>query len=230
VDNDTAARRETIRYHEALYQASAGTGGWPSRPHPLIVDSLALIPEPVHAYDLGAGIGRHTLLLARRLPAGSRVTAVDLLPSALDRLTESAVRAGLEDRIETLAADLETYRFPASDAGLIVAFSVVEHVSSLQAMTHLLARCRAATRPGGVNVIAIFADREEVTALSTRRALVECWLTSQQARDALLHAYRGWEILLDTCSPTAVSEMRDGEPYQLRATCITVVARRPSSY
>jgi SAM-dependent methyltransferase len=231
VDDGTAARRETIRYHEGLYgQAGPGAAGrWLSRPHPLVVDSPALVAQPVHAYDLGAGIGRHTLLLARELPAGSRVTAVDLLPSALDRLTENATRAGLEDRIETLAADLESYRFPARDAGLVLAFSAVEHVSSLAALTHLLARCRDATRPGGVNVIAIFADREEVTARSTRRALVECWLTTHQARDTLLHAYRGWEVLVDTCSPSAVSETRDGEAYQLRSTLVTVIARRPSS-
>src|SRR5512144_3049409 len=156
VNDFDASRRETIRYHEALYRRSdlETAGTWLSRPHHLVVDALALVSEAVHAYDLGAGIGRHTLLMARELPAGSRVTAVDLLPSALDQLTENAARTGLGDRVDVVAADLETYEFPARDAGLVLAFSAVEHVSSLPALTRLLARCRDATLPGGVNVIA----------------------------------------------------------------------------
>jgi predicted O-methyltransferase YrrM len=65
-----------------------------------------LVSGPLHAYDLGAGTGRHTLLMAGRLGADSRVTAVDLLPEALERLCENAATAGLADRVETVAADL----------------------------------------------------------------------------------------------------------------------------
>jgi SAM-dependent methyltransferase len=227
VNDFGAARRETIRYHEALYGrlGSSPPGGWPARPHRLVVDALASVTEPVHAYDLGAGIGRHTLRMAVGLPAGSRVTAVDLLPSALDRLTESATRAGVGDRIEVVAADLERYRFPARDAGVVVAFSALEHLSSPNAIRELLARCRGATLPGGVNVIAIFADRREVTGHGTRPALIECPLTSQQARATLLAAYRGWEVLIDDRAPADAAETRDGEDYELRSTLVTFVAR-----
>jgi tRNA G37 N-methylase Trm5 len=57
-----------------------------------MADALDLVPsgKPVVAYDLGAGIGRHTIPLLRELPDGSDVFAVDLLPSAL-RALENAV-------------------------------------------------------------------------------------------------------------------------------------------
>ena len=73
--------------------------------------------HPVHAYDLGAGVGRHTLPIVAGLPMGSRVTAVDLIPSALANLVENAAAAGLSNRIETVNADLESWAFPADDAG-----------------------------------------------------------------------------------------------------------------
>src|SRR5664280_2103609 len=157
-------------------------GSWLAHPHPLVMDSLGLVTRPVHAYDLGAGVGRHTLPIVAGLPAGSRVTAVDLIPSALASLVENAAAAGLSNRIETVSADLESWTFPADDAGLIVAFSALEHVSSLDAFCVVLERCRAATIPGGVNVIGIVADREEVSSSGARRAaLIELPLSGEQA-------------------------------------------------
>jgi len=140
IDGFARARAETIRYHETLYRGTClGTrGSWLARPHPLVMDSLRLVTRPVHAYDLGAGVGRHTLPIVDGLPTGSRVTAVDLIPSALATLVENAAAAGLSDRVETVIADLESWAFPADDAGLIVAFSALEHVSSLDAFGAVL--------------------------------------------------------------------------------------------
>lgn len=227
MDDDGTARRETIRYHEALYNRpdDAAAAGWAARPHGLVVDAVARVSEPVHAYDLGAGAGRHSVLMAGRLPLGSRVTAVDLLPSGLDRLTETAARAGVADRIEVVEADLENYRFPARDAGIILAFSVLEHLSTDGALTAVLGRCRDATLPGGIIVTAIFADRVEVTARGSRPAPVECPLSAERARDALASACHGWEVLVDRSTPTAVREVRGGEAYDLRATMVAFVAR-----
>jgi tellurite methyltransferase len=69
------------------------------------------------------------------------VTAVDLIPSALASLVENAVAAGLSDRVETVNADLESWAFPADDAGLIIAFSALEHVSSMDAFGAILEPC-----------------------------------------------------------------------------------------
>lgn len=227
IDDVEAARQETLRYHRELYATSAlgAPGSWLARPHRLVLDALHLVHEPVHAYDLGAGIGRHALPMAARLPAGSRVTAVDLLPGALRRLQAEAERGGLADRIDVVEADLEHYRFPAPDAGLVVGFSALEHVTSPAALTRLLDRCRAATAPGGVHVLAIAADRREVTATGERRALVECPLTAEQARDRLERAYQGWDVLVDRCSPTVAREERGGEEYELHATLVSLVVR-----
>src|SRR5579875_2112617 len=112
------ARRETIRYHEELYGAT-GLGqpdAWLKKPHPLVFDALRLLsPEhPVTAYDLGAGIGRHTAPMMRLLPAGSHVHAVDLLASALRRLEATVPRRG--STLHTQQADLADFVFPtASD-------------------------------------------------------------------------------------------------------------------
>src|ERR1035437_7848687 len=188
IDEFVRARAETIPYHETLYRStSLGTrGSWLAHPHPLVMDSLGLVPRPVHTYDLGACVGRHTLPIVAGLPTGSRVTAVDIIPSALASLVENAAAAGLSDHVETVNADLESWAFPADDAGLIVAFSALEHVSSLDAFCAILERCRAATIPGGVNVIGIVANREEVGSSGARGPpLIEFPLGGEQALSVL---------------------------------------------
>jgi ubiquinone/menaquinone biosynthesis C-methylase UbiE len=59
--------------------------------------------------DLGCGTGASTLVLTRALDV--HVTAVDFLPEFLARLDDAAGRAGLADRITTLAASVESLHF-----------------------------------------------------------------------------------------------------------------------
>ena len=228
IDEFARARAETIRYHERLYRSTSlgARGSWLARPHPLVMDSLGLVTRPVHAYDLGAGVGRHTLPIVAGLPTGSRVTAVDLIPGALASLVENAAAAGLSNRVQTVNADLESWVFPADDAGLVIAFSALEHVSSLDAFCAVLERCRAATIPGGVNVIGIVADREEVSSSGARRAaLIELPLSGEQALSVLRRCFTGWEIHVDETIPVAVTEERNGAQHELRSTLIKFVAQ-----
>jgi SAM-dependent methyltransferase len=59
--------------------------------------------------DIGCGTGASTLVLARELDA--QITAVDLFPAFLDRVEDAARRAGLADRITTLAASMASLPF-----------------------------------------------------------------------------------------------------------------------
>ena len=227
-----AARRETLRYHSAAFAASdRGGHGWWARPNRLVADAVDLATAagvPVHAYDLGSGTGRHAILAAARLPSGSRVTAVDVLPAALHLLAAGAQRAGVPDRVDTVVADIEEYTFPQPDAGLVVGFSVLEHARSPAALSAVLDRWRRATVPGGLHVIAVFADRIEVGTQGARPAIVECPLTAAQVRELLRAAYLGWDVLHERTSASATTETRHGQAYELRSTLVGVIARAPS--
>ena len=132
------------------------------------------------------------------------------------------------DCSETVNADLESWEFPADDAGLIMAFSALEYVSSLNAFRAVVERCRAATIPGGVNVIGIVSDREEVSSSGARRAaLIELPLSGEQARRVLRRCFTGWEIHTYEAIPAVVTEGRNGALYKLRSTLIKFVAQAP---
>lgn len=225
------ARHETLRYHEELY-SSAGlgqAGTWLARPHRLLFDALARVPSgrPVTAYDLGAGIGRHTIPLMQQLPFGSEVYAVDLLPSAL-RSLRCSVTPGISAVLHTRHADLDDFVFE-TPADLVLAFSAVEHLPTLEAIRSLLERVRAAVSPGGVVAIGIVADRIEIDSKGNRRpALLESAVSTAAAIELLSGAFGAFDVVYQKARPANVQEEREGESYTLTSTLLTWLATRPA--
>ncbi|HEX7162326.1 MAG TPA: class I SAM-dependent methyltransferase [Trebonia sp.] len=193
-----------------------------------MADALELVSsdKPAVAYDLGAGIGRHTIPLLRELPAGSDVFAVDLLPSAL-RSLENAVPPGIRTHLHTRPADLDGFEFEAP-ADLILAFSAIEHLRDLKAVRRLLDRVRAATKPGGVVAIGIGADRLEVDNHGCRRpALLESAMSAAEANALLSGVFSDFDVTYQRLGPAQVREERGEDTYTLTSTLITWLATRP---
>lgn len=225
------ARAETIRYHDELYRnVPLGTAGsWLRRPHRLLGEAVRLLAarRPVTAHDLGAGVGRHALPLMHELPAGSRLVAVDLLDSALAAL-RAAAPSDLPVSLETRQCDLADFTFD-TPTDLVVAFSAVEHLPDLDGVRALLDRIAAATAPGGVVAIAIFADRYEIGPDRTARpALLESAITAAQARDVLRSAFCGFRVVEADATDSEVTETRDGVDHRLSTTMITFLAQHGS--
>lgn len=195
-----------------------------------MADALRLVSsgKPVTAYDLGAGIGRHTIPLLRELPAGSDVFAVDLLPSALHSL-ENAVPPGIRTHLQTRPADLDGFEFEAP-ADLIIAFSAIEHLRDLKAVRRLLDRVRAATKPGGVVAIGIVADRVEVGDHGRRRpALLESAMSAAEATGLLSGVFSDFDVTYQRLGPAQVREERGEDTYTLTSTLVTWLATRPAT-
>lgn len=224
------ARRETVRYHEELYASvSLGDQGtWLANPQPLFADAMALLPtdRSLVAYDLGAGVGRHTIPLLQELPSGSDVYATDLLSSALEAL-EDAVPPGIHSRLHLREGDLEGFEFEAR-ADLVFAFSVVEHLPSPEAIRRLFARTHDALAPGGVLAVGIIADRTEITDDGTRRpGRVESGITALQAADLLADSFGDHDLSLARLEPSRVRETRGDESYTLDSTLVTWLSTSP---
>lgn len=221
------ARRETVRYHEELYaEAKLGQAGtWLARPHRLLADTLAHVPNDraVVAYDLGAGVGRHTVPLLERLHGGSIVVAVDLLESALAAL-RSAVPLEADVALRTRTADLNTFEFE-EPADLVFAFSAIEHLPDLASIGRLLARIRVALRPSAWVALGIMADRAEVDREGRARpALLESAISSTEALELIGEAFAGFRVLHQQVRPTQVREQRGDDSYLLTSTLVTWIA------
>jgi SAM-dependent methyltransferase len=95
--------------------------------------------------DLGCGSGIDAVLAVRRTGSTGRVIALDFLPEMLDRTSEAAAEAGI-DNIETLEAEMES--IPLADESLDHVIS--NGVINLSARKRrVLAECARVLRAGG---------------------------------------------------------------------------------
>lgn len=222
-----AARAETIRYHRDFYSAHelGQPGTWLAHPEPSVVRAIAAVRDdrPVVAYDLGAGVGRHTIPMLLMLPPKSTVVAVDLLPDALEDLRSNAPESS--SRLVTVPADLVEFRFDVP-ADLVVAFSTIEHLPERAAIRALLGRIAAATTPGGIVQLGLVCDRYEIHSDGHRTpAFLETDLSAEQATAAVAAAFTAFDTIDQSERQTHVAESRDGDKYELASTLVSVTLR-----
>ncbi|WP_119167801.1 class I SAM-dependent methyltransferase [Algihabitans albus] len=130
---------------EAAWQSEAGRADW-LVPEPEVVQLGARLRQAgaARALDLGCGVGRHALALAR---LGFRVEALDASPSGLAELTGAAAREGLE-----IAAHRASMTgLPCSDArfDLLLSWNVIYH-GDPTVVHGAIAEIARVLRPGGI--------------------------------------------------------------------------------
>jgi len=92
--------------------------------------------------DLGCGVGRHTVALAR---LGFVVTATDVSPSGLVTCAAHLAREGL--RATLVRHEMETFPFPDCAFDGLIAFNVIHHTSVAGMRRILAGMCRVLRRP-----------------------------------------------------------------------------------
>ncbi|KPM53966.1 SAM-dependent methyltransferase [Frankia sp. CcI49] len=89
---------------------------WTGAPNELLVREISSV-GPTTALDLGCGEGGDAVWLAAR---GWQVTAVDIAPTALERVRDAARATGVAERVTPMCRDLACGP-PPGEFGLVVA-------------------------------------------------------------------------------------------------------------
>ncbi|GAB4141644.1 MAG: class I SAM-dependent methyltransferase [Sphingomonadales bacterium] len=133
--------------------------------------------------DIGCGTGAAALVLAQELDA--HVIAVDFVPSFLRQLEARAGRAGLGDRIETLAAAMEALAFEDNVFDAIWSEGAIYNMgfeAGIKAWRRFL-------KPGGILAVS------ELT-----------WLTQQRPPELALHWQREYPEVATASAKMALLE------------------------
>ena len=101
--------------------------------------------------DAGCGEGRNARFLAAR---GFQVDAFDVSAAGIDKLTRMAAADGVH--VNAWADDLNTFEFSRS-YDLIISHGVL-HLLERDTWSRVIVQMKEYTRPGGVNVVAVFTD------------------------------------------------------------------------
>ena len=123
-------------------------GDGPLQPADLLIQNRHLLPEGGQALDVAMGIGRNALHLAS---LGFQVTGIDVSSVAVERCRAKAEQRNLT--IETIVADLESFRLPCCAYDLIVNFYYLDRALARQVVEAL--------RPDGVLVFETFTVDQE---------------------------------------------------------------------
>lgn len=144
-------------YWDAEWQKADGASKW-ARAEVEVMEHAARLPAGARVLDLGAGIGRHALALAR---TGMRVAALDASEQSVKVIGLAAQAAGLEIEVRQGAMT----ELPFADAAFdhVLSWNVIYHGDE-GVVARTLAEVRRVLRPGGTFM---------ATMLSARRLPVE---------------------------------------------------------
>lgn len=154
---------------------------------------------PLELADIGCGTGASTLVLARQTKA--RIRAVDVLPDFLEILQARAAKAGVSDRISTMACSMDN--LPFRDEELDVMWS--EGAIYTIGFETGLAAWRRYLKPGGLMVVSeitwITDSRPAELQTHWDREYPEIDVASAKIRVLEKHGYSpvGYFILPEVC-------------------------------
>ncbi|WP_392892687.1 methyltransferase domain-containing protein [Streptomyces sp. LN699] len=160
---------------------------------------LPVTAAPRHIVDLGCGTGAGTLALLARFPE-ARVTAVDSSAAHLRRLEEKARAVGVDGRVHTVQADLDT-RWPDLDRpDLVWASASLHHMADPR---RTLRQVHDTLAPGGLFAVVELAGFPRflpADAPEGRPGLEERCHAASERRHAGRLPHRGadWGPLLTT--------------------------------
>lgn len=207
-------RSETMPDGGCGFRYGSGSCAWGRRPDRIVpVFADLLQAGSPYVLDAGCGEGRNAAWLAGR---GAMVHAVDIDAEILGR---GDPRWRAHERIHWENGDIRTMRLSLSSYEGVLACNVLHWLPDDAEIVVVISRLQSVTRPGGLNGIVAFNDRQPYTESSAPRA------PRLLSHEWYLDRYQAWEVLRE--SDMDSTHTHPGETTAHSHAITRVVARRP---
>jgi cyclopropane fatty-acyl-phospholipid synthase-like methyltransferase len=225
------ARAYERDYHENIYGSHGlfEPGTWLYKPAAYATKSFDLVQKhnDVRVLDLGGGVGRHSIPAAQHFGESSKIVCVDLLASAIEKLSQNAERLGVANRVAGIAADVEILEL-SEPQDLILSISCIEHVPTKQRLEKLIERLQTATTPKGIHCFMMITNNEWIDSTNDKKLtpLIEQNLTSKETIDMLEILYSDWKIHDLSTKDWQATQLMGGKEVILKSTCVQFTAQK----
>lgn len=229
-DRLSAIRQAERISHEKAYSANGlyQPGSWLAKPVKTVLELLPLLEgrEGLRALDLGCGVGRNAIPVAKAFPGG-RIDCVDILPGAIEKLEENAEHHGVSGVIRGVLSGIDQFELEPESYDLVLAVSALEHMDSEDAMLQKLAEIKGSIRSGGIVCLIMNSGIRERDKLTGAELVpqFEVNLDTDQLQAALNGIFAGWEILKTSVLHQEYEIPRENAVSFLETDVVTFVAK-----
>lgn len=231
--NIDSIRRSERKSHEELYSSKElyKEGSWLSKPIKTVTDLFPLFTEckTFHALDLGSGVGRNSIAIAKQFQNIScQVDCVDILALAIEKLLENAKRFDVEECMKGIACPIEEFEISPNTYDLILAVSALEHMDSKESFVKKLEEMKAGIKEQGIVCLVVNSEVREKNK-ETGEALFpqfEVNLLTEELQALLQKNFASWEVLKSTIREQKYDIPREGCISELSTNVVTFVAKK----
>jgi len=194
-------------YWDREWSRADGTSKW-EQPEAEVLAHAALLPHGAHVLDLGAGVGRHALALARQ---GFSVSALDAAGEGIARIIRIAGAEGL-----TVAAEVgRMTKLPYTDGTFdhVLSWNVIYHGDET-VLRATIAEIARVLRPGGTFLGTMLSARRvpvELARAPGREISRNTWVFDGTGDKVHPHYFCTGRDLLDLFSDFEVIRLEDRE-------------------
>lgn len=217
--------------HEDVYASTPlfQPGSWLAKPVKTVLELLPLLEgkTDLMALDLGCGIGRNCIPVAKQLQCP--VVCVDILPMAIEKLEEYAEQHGVISQIKGVVSAIDAYSVQPDTYDLIMAISALEHVDSEETFLQKLQEIAAGIKPDGIVCLIVNSNVTEVdkdTGIPMDPQF-EVNVPTSRMQHILECVFAGWNMVKQTIVHQRYDIPRQWGTAALETDVVTLVARKP---
>lgn len=240
--NESNIRLSEIRKAEALSHTEAyashelyAPGSWLAKPVKTVLELLPLYDgyTQFHGLDLGCGVGRNSIPLARALAdIPCRIDCVDILELANEKLQENARKFQVGDFIRGIVSSIDDYLIPGDSHDLILAVSALEHADSKESFIQKLTEMRDGIRSNGIVCLIVNSSVSETDKATKAQlpAQFEVNFQTSELKSLLADTFRSWEVIKYSETHQKYDIPRESGVAELETEVVTYVARKKEQY
>ena len=209
------------------------SGSWLQKPVKTVMDLISYFKEyqSVNFLDLGCGVGRNCIPLAREFKNKCKIDCVDILEFAIEELINNSAKFDVENEINGIVSSIDNFTIPENSYDLIFAVSALEHVDNVESFKNKLTEISEGIKENGIVCLIINSQISEINKKNGQPLIpqFEVNLKTSELLDLLNEAFDGWKIIKNTVRSQRYDIPRENCVSDLTTDVVTYVACKTTS-